>query len=272
MRGGLCIAMGKLKKWKLVIPIIISAVLVVVSASGYSSNPKINNSDQTKNISAQPILISSFKIAAPFKLISGKLLLETTNFPVYLPTYLPPLYQENEWLLKPGNKNMFSIEIDRRSPGDRSGTGMYAGTLSGNIEDPPGSPLEDQIVSENTEVTTIDLPNGITGKEYIMEQGAGKAISWKVGQWSYFVAAQPDTEVSSAIDSASQIINTIGINGLALSDSPGKLYFFFLNHTFTTIYWKVNDSVWYELDWHDDPSNAINILRSMEFIGVGLAK
>ena len=255
-------SMSKCNYWKIIIPIIILTVSVVIGASGY-----------LKNGSAQPSLYQFPELATPFKPISGKLLLETSNFPVYLPTYLPPLFQGDKWLLKPElNKNMFSIEIDRQSPGNIIGTGMYAGTLSGNIGDPPGSPLEDQIVSENTEVTTIDLPNGITGKEYIMEQGAGKAISWKVGQWSYFVAAQPDTEVSSAIDSASQIINTIGINGLALSDSPGKLYFFFLNHTFTTIYWKVNDSVWYELDWHDDPSNAINILRSMEFIGVGLAK
>jgi len=260
--------MSKLNKWKTVIPIIIFASLAIIGTPSYSSNSRTNNSDQ----GAQPSLYSSSELAGPFKSIAGKLL-ESSNFPIYLPAYLPPLEQGNEWILKPEvNQNMFGIEIDQHYPGDRNGAGMYAGTLFGNVGNPPESPLEDQFISENTEVKTIDLPNGITGKEYIMEQGAGKAISWKVGQWSYFVAAQPDSEVSSAIDYASQIINTIGINRLTLSDSPGKLYFFYLNHTFTEIYWKINDSVWYHLVWRYDPSNAIKILRSMKFIGDGRAK
>ena len=78
----------------------------------------------------------------------------------------------------------------------------------------------------------------------------------------------------STINYASQIINIIGGNGLALSGFPGKLYFLYLgaNHPTAEIYWKVNDSVWYQLDWRDDPSNAIKILRSRDYIGVGRVK
>ena len=59
-----------------------------------TSNPKTDNSDQTKNSSAKLNIFSLSKFAAPFRPIAGTLL-ETSNFPVYLPTYLPPPYQEN---------------------------------------------------------------------------------------------------------------------------------------------------------------------------------
>lgn len=210
------------------------------------------------------------KIATPFRSIAVKLL-ETSHFPIFLPSYLPSLSQWNDWILKPEvNKNMFSIEMDKHYFGGRSGTGMYAGTLSGNIGNPSRSPLEDQFVRENTEVKTISLSNGIKGKEYIIDPIAGKAISWKIGQWSYFVAAQPGDGVGSTIGSASQIINIIEKNGMALSDFPGKLYFLYTgNHAYTEIYWKVNNSVWYHLVWQDAPSNAIRVLRSMKLVGDG---
>ncbi|HWQ40632.1 MAG TPA: hypothetical protein VN456_01180 [Desulfosporosinus sp.] len=252
--------MSKLNNWKLVIPIIIFTVLLVISASDCSSNPSLN---------------SSFKIAAPFKLISGKLLLETSNFPVYLPSYLPPPYQENKWHLNlETSKNKFTIEIDQWTPDQRTGTGRYAGTLSGNIENPLGPPIVEQFINENKEVKTITLPNGIEGKEYIMDLDAFRTISWKIGYWSYFVAARPGQQEGSTRNYASEIIKTIGVDGLALSDFPGKLYFLYIgaNHPTAEIYWKVNDSVWYQLIWRDDPSNAIKILRSMNYLGVGQAK
>lgn len=259
MKRGLPIAMSKLNKWKLVIPIIIFTVLLVISASDCSSSPSLN---------------SSFKIVAPFKLISGKLL-ETSNFPVYLPSYLPTPYQKNKWHLNlETSKNEFTIEIDQWTSDQRTGTGTYAGTLSGNIENPLGPLIVEQFINENKEVKTITLPNGIEGKEYIMDLDAFRAISWKIGYWSYFVAARPDHQEDSFRNYAYEIIKTIGVNGLVLSDFPGKLYFLYIgaNHPTTEIYWKVNDSVWYQLIWRDDPSNAIKILRSMNYLGVGQAR
>lgn len=209
------------------------------------------------------------KIATPFRPIAVKLL-ENSNFPIYLPRYLPSLERGKEWIIKPEvNNNSFSIEIDQHDFGGRSGTGMYAGTFSGNVGTPLVSPLEDQFVSENTEVKAITLPNGIEGKEYIMDLDAFRAISWEIGEWSYFVAARQDNNEDSARNYASEIIKTIGVNGLAISDSTGKLYFLYLgaNHPTIEIFWKVNDSVWYQLDWRDYPSDAIKILRSMKYIG-----
>lgn len=266
--------MGKLNKWKRVFPIIILAALVVLSASGCSSNPKTINSNQARNSSVQSNLISSSKLATPFNPIADKLL-GTMNFPVYLPTYLPRPYQENKWHLNlETSENKFTIEIDQWTPDQRTGTGMWAGILSGNIGTPPESPLEKQFITEYREVKTINLPNGIKGKEYTIETNAGQAISWEIGQWSYFVAAQPGNGVDNTVNSASQIINIIGGNGLALSGSPGKLYYLYTgaNHPVTEIDWKVNDSVWYQLIWQDDPSNAIKILRSMTYLGVGQSK
>ncbi|WP_325391086.1 hypothetical protein [Desulfitobacterium sp.] len=80
--------------------------------------------------------------------------------------------------------------------------------------------------------------------------------------------ARMDNKEDSARNYASEIIKTIGVNGLALSDSPGKLYFLYLgaNHPTTEIFWKVNDSEWYQLDWRDNPNDAIKILRSMEYL------
>ncbi|AFM39262.1 hypothetical protein Desaci_0185 [Desulfosporosinus acidiphilus SJ4] len=229
----------------------------------------------TPAITAKMVMVDNgtiTKIAEPFRPIAVKLT-ENSKFPIYLPSYLPPLNRGEDWIIKPEiNNNSFSIEIDQHEFGDRNGAGMYDGALFSNVGNPPESPLENQFVSEKTEVKSINLPNGITGKEYIMEQGADKGISWEVGQWSYFVATQPDSEVSSAKDYALQIIKTIGLNGLALSDSPGNLYFFYLNHTFTEIYWKVNDSVWYQLVWQHDPCEAIKILRSMNYMKIGIGE
>lgn len=212
------------------------------------------------------------KIATPFRPIVVKLL-EASNSPIYLPAYLPPPYQGNIWHLNlEASKNKFTIEIDQWTPHESAGTGMYSGTLSGNIENPLGSPIVEQIINEKKEVKTITLPNGIEGKEYIMDLDAYRAISWEFGQWSYFVAARPNNSEDSTRNYASQIIKTIGGNGLGLSGSSGKLYFLDIgaNHPTTEIFWKVNDSVWYQLNWRDNPSDAIKILRSMKYIGVGL--
>ncbi|OLN32852.1 hypothetical protein [Desulfosporosinus metallidurans] len=255
--------MGKLRKWKLFIPIIFFVALLVISASGCASNSTINSSDQAIKVSPQ-----STPIAIPFDKIAGRLL-ETSDFPVFLPAYLPAPYTGEEWFLNlESSNNKFTIEIDLRSRGNK--TGMYVGTLSGNVGNPPVSPLEKQFISENRELKTIKLTNEIECKEYIIDPAAGKAISWESGQWGYFVAAQPDSKEGSTISYASQIINLIGGNGLALSEFPGRLYFFYTgaNHPTTEIFWKVNNSVWYQLDWRDDPSNAIKILRSMKQIGI----
>lgn len=202
------------------------------------------------------------KIAEPFRPIARKLL-GTMNFPVYLPTYLPSPFQENKWHLNLDlNKNNFMIEIDQLTLGERTGTGFYAGTLSGNVENPQGSPIVDQLINENKEIKTIYLADGIEGKEYFMDLDAYRLISWKIGQWSYFVAARPDKTRSYA----SEIIKNIGTKGLGLSDSSGKLYFLDIgaNHPTAEIFWKVNDFVWYQLDWRDNPSEAIKILQSMK--------
>jgi len=214
------------------------------------------------------------KIATPFRPIAVKLL-ETNNFPIYLPAYLPPPYQGNKWHLNlETSKNKFTIEIDQWTPDERSGTGLYAGTLSGNIENPLGPPIVEQFISENKEVKTINLANGIEGKEYIMDLDAFRVISWEIGQWSCFVAARPNNKEDRTRNYASEIIKTIGGNGLGLSGSSGKLYFLDIgaNHPTMEIFWKVNDSVWYQLDWRDDPSVTVKILRNMTYLGVGQAK
>ncbi|WP_407310363.1 hypothetical protein [Desulfosporosinus sp. SB140] len=211
------------------------------------------------------------KIATPFRPFAVKLL-KTSNFPICLPTYFPPTNQENKWHLSlETSKNKFTIEIDQWTPDERTGTGLYAGTLSGNIENPLGPPIVEQFISENKEVKTINLANGIDGKEYIMDLNAFRAISWEIGRWSYFVAARPNNKEDRARNYASEIIKTIGENGLGLSGSPGNLYFLDIgaNHPTMEIFWKVNDTVWYQLDWRDDPSVAVKILRSMTNLSVG---
>ena len=213
------------------------------------------------------------KIASPFKPIAGQLL-RTINFPVYVPSYLPSPYQGKKWHLNlETSKNKFTIEIDQWSPNQRTGTGMWAGLLSGNIGSPPEQPLEKQFTTENKEVKTINFPNGVEGKEYIIDPtvNGGTGISWEIGQWSYFVAAQAGNGVDSTIGSATQITDIIGKNGQALTDFPGKLYFLYTgaNHPITEIFWQVNNSIWYRLEWQDNPSDAIKILRSMKCIAVG---
>jgi len=214
------------------------------------------------------------KIATPFRPMAVKLL-KTSNFPICLPAYFPPPYQGNKWHLDlETSKNKFSIEIDKWSLYEKTGPGLYAGTLSGNIENPLGPPIVKQFISENKEVKSIilaDGADGIEGKEYIMDLDAYRAISWKFGQWSYFVVARLDNGEDRARDYASEIIKSIGENGPGLSGSPGNLYFLDIgaNHPTMEIFWKVNDSVWYQLDWRDDPSVAVKILRSMTNLGVG---
>lgn len=141
---GFPIAMGKFNKWKWLFPIIIFSVIGAAGCSG-------NKSDQVKNSSAKLTILSLAKIAAPFRPIA-KTLLETSNFPVYLPAYLPPTPdQRMEWLLNLDNldvsKNKFGIEIDEGQPGAKGG--IYAGTLSGNIENHQGPPIVEQIINES---------------------------------------------------------------------------------------------------------------------------
>lgn len=176
--------------------------------------------------------------------------------------------QTYEWHLVPKiDNNQFSIEIYNWIPDQTNGNGIYYGTLYGNIENPQGHPLYDQVNSESKEVKTISLPNGIEGKEHADPTLLVHTISWEIGQWRYFVELQPGNE--DAINKyASQIINTIGSNGLVLNAFPGRFIFFESNgRPLTEIYWKVNDSIWYQLEWRD-PIEAIKILRSMELKGV----
>ena len=191
---------------------------------------------------------------------------------LFLPAYLPSLYQGNKWHHNfETSDNKFTIEIDQWAPDQTTGTGMYAGTISGNIGSHQGPPTVEQMINESKEALTVNLPNGIEGKEYIEDLDFERLISWKNGQWSYFVAARMDNKEENARNYASEIIKTIGVNGIAFSDSPGKLYFLYLgaNHPTTEIFWQVNNSVWYQLEWQDDPSTAIKILRSMKYIGGG---
>ncbi|WP_157998423.1 hypothetical protein [Desulfosporosinus sp. OT] len=67
---------------------------------------------------------------------------------------------------------------------------------------------------------------------------------------------------------AHQIVNVLGKNDQILSGRPGKLYLFSAPAgLWTHIYWKVNNSTWYSLDWKGDPKEAIQVLSSMVYIG-----
>jgi len=255
--------MGKLDKWKRVISLIICAALIVISTTGCSKNLKANNSQQNKNNPSQPS-----KLAIQVGSIANNLL-STMNFPIYLPSYFPNMGQTYEWHLVPKiDNNQFSIEIYNWIPGHTNGNGTEYGTLCGNIGN--SHPLYDHRLnseSESKEVKTISLPNGIEGKEQVYPTLLEYTLSWKIGQWSYFIESQPGNE-DKIIKYASQIINTIGSNGQVLNAFPGKFIFYQSNdRPFTEIFWNVNDSICYQLDWRD-PIDAIKILRSMELKGV----
>ncbi|AGL00010.1 hypothetical protein [Desulfoscipio gibsoniae] len=280
--------MGKLNKGKLIIPLVLS---VVIGASGCSSDPKTSSIDQTKNSPAQAqdeilsqaiqskkwpeklSLTSPSKLAAPFQPISEKLL-KTSNFPIFLPTYFPsPNVKDMKWSLNlKTEKNNFTIEIGKDLP-PRKGVAYEAGTLSGNVRQPDESPLEKQFESENIGISSINLPNGIKGKEFLADGYpnviGSNAITWKTDKWSFFVTASPGNGSGSTVDYAHQIVNALGKNDQGLLALPGKLSFIYTgaNHPLTEIYWKVNDFTWYCFNWSGDTKEAIQIWRSMAYIG-----
>ncbi|EGW39264.1 hypothetical protein [Desulfosporosinus sp. OT] len=171
--------MRKIKKRKLlVLPVFfVALVVIVISVSDCLNNPKLGNSqgknDQVQvqnqnNVSLNQDVKqlekgqeklntdSSSKLAAPFRPLAEKLL--KSDFLVFLPAYLPSA-EGWEWSLKlETKKNSFDIELDKHG-------GVYSGTLSGNVGQPPESPLKNQFESENNRITSINLPNGIKGKE-----------------------------------------------------------------------------------------------------------
>ncbi|ODA41829.1 hypothetical protein [Desulfosporosinus sp. BG] len=278
--------MRKIKKRKLlVLPVFfVALVVLVISVSDCSNNPKLGNSqwknDQVHTQNQNNVLLnqdkslekgqdrmnydSSSKLAAPFRPLTEKML-KISGFPIFLPAYLPSA-EGWEWSLKLETKtNSFDIEIDKHG-------GVYSGTLSGNVGQPPESPLKNQLESENNRITSINLPNGIKGKEIFFPQyphvDNSNAIIWESGNWSCCVTGEPVDGPFSTVDLAQQIVNALDKNDQILSGRPGKLYLFCAPAgPWTHIYWKVNNSTWYSLDWKGDPKEAIQVLSSMVYIG-----
>lgn len=134
------------------------------------------------------------------------------------------------------------------------------------------------IAGELLRTVRISLPNGIKGQEYRIEGYphvvGSNAITWRSGQWSYFVTAEPGEGVFSTVDYAHQIINDVGTSGQALPGLPGRFYVYgdSADSLPTDIYWEINDSTWYYFSWSHGFSEAIQILRSMAYVGGGDVK
>jgi hypothetical protein len=209
------------------------------------------------------------KVVGPFQAIAGDLL-NTCNFPIVLPGYLPstPGGNEYQWSIIPDIKSdTYSIEIDQKKPEDT--LGMYVGTVSGNIGEPAAQPLEQQFQNENVGENTISLPHGIKGTEYLLDGYpnvvGSNAITWEDGSWSFFVTARPGGDFSTRTY-AEKIVNAMENSGQTLPGVQGKLYFIYNgNMPMTEIAWQNKNGVWYSLDWQD-PVDALQILQNMASI------
>lgn len=242
------------------------------STSKISADTSATSSSTVSDTTAASAISSSgkykvnSKIAAPFQSIAEELL-ATCNFPVLLPTYLPQPTVD-AWAISPEIKSdSFSVDIIQGDP-QSYGMAGYFGSLSENIGEPPSEqPMEKEFVDGGITPKTVHLPNGITGKEYVQaaDMVGGTAITWKSGNWSFFVEANADDDPDcSAIGYAEQIIKEIENSGQSLLGSQGKFYFLQPgNSSATNIYWKTNNGIWYELGWDKDPIDAIRVAHSM---------
>jgi len=240
----------------------------LVLLTGCSSNNGKSN-DASDVVASSSVAPSSSKaedytkIVKQFQTITDELL-NTCSFPIMLPTYLPQPDVGLQWSISPEIKsnNTFSVEIDQKSEGALGA--MYYGTLSENISKPSEQLEAKQFVKVHFK--TINLPNGITGKEYVLDPKVvgGTAITWESGNWSFFVSGCSGDSYGSAISFAEQVMNEINNSGQTLPGSQGKFYLIFTSNKPTIeIYWVTVNGVWYELDWQGDPIEAIKVLQSM---------
>ncbi|MDR3600287.1 MAG: hypothetical protein P4L49_07380 [Desulfosporosinus sp.] len=239
---------------------------LILLTSCFSNNEKSNDaSDVVASSSVAPSSSKAedyTKIVKQFQTITEDLL-KICRFPIILPTYLPQPDVGLQWSISPEIKsNTFSVEIDQKSEGVPGA--MYYGTLSENISKPSEQQEAKQFVKVHFK--TINLPNGITGKEYVLDPNVvgGTAITWESGNWVFFVSGCSGNSYGSAISFAEQVINEINNIGQTLPGSQGEFYLIFTSNKPTIeIYWVTVNGVWYELDWQGNPIEAIKVLQSM---------